>query len=49
VLFVESEGSSVDSDDITGSLDDGEIFKFLSIENNGSKFFAVERWINDLD
>lgn len=34
-MVVESEGGSVDSDDISYSLDNGEIFELCCIQNKG--------------
>jgi hypothetical protein len=40
-VVVESEGSSVDSDDISDSVDNGEIFESLGEENKGSEVAVV--------
>lgn len=56
-MFVESEDGSVDSDDITNSVDNGKIFEFVSVEDEGgivvfaSRFLSldVDRWVNDLE
>lgn len=58
LVVVESEGSSVDSDDVSDSLDDWQIFESLGVENEGGVVagvsgsllvFDVEGWINDLE
>ena len=36
LTIVESKGGSVDTDDISNSGDDGEIFESLGIEDEGS-------------
>jgi hypothetical protein len=40
----------VDSDNISKSLNDWEIFEFVSIHDKLSEFsFSAERWINNLE
>ena len=58
LVVVESESGSVDSDDVSDSLDDWEIFESLGVENEGGivagvtgslLVLDVEGWINDLE
>jgi len=41
-----SNVSSVDSDDVSESLDDWEVLEFVSIENNLC-WFLVVRWVDN--
>lgn len=43
-----SDVGSVDSDDVSESLDDWEILEFVGIDDNLSWFFMVG-WVNDLE
>ena len=56
-MVVQSESGSVNSDDITDSLDDWQIFESLGIENQGSVITCItgalltlniETWVNNL-
>jgi hypothetical protein len=56
-VVVESEGSSVNSDDISKSLNNGEIFESLGVQNQGSVVAGIsasllaldiETWVNNL-
>ena len=58
LTIVESEGGSVDTDDVSNSGDDGEIFESLGVENEGgivagitSSLLAlnVEALVNNLE
>jgi hypothetical protein len=40
-VVVESEGGSVDSDDISDSVDDGEIFESLGEEDKGGEIAVI--------
>ena len=55
-VVVKSEGDSVESDDITDSVDDGEVLESLGVDNNGGVVVVrglgargVEGRIDDLE
>lgn len=51
VVLVETEGGSVESDDVTKSVDDGEVLESSGVDNDGSVglFAGVERGVNNLE
>jgi hypothetical protein len=49
---IESEVGSVDSDDITESVDDWEVLESLGIDDNGGVVMLgllIKSWVNDLE
>ncbi len=48
-MVVESEGGSVDSDDISDSVDDGEIFESLGEEDEGGEVAVISGCLGVLD
>ena len=49
-VLVDSHVSSVNSDDITESMNDWEIFEFAGIDDNVSELvLGVKGWVNNLE
>lgn len=49
-VLVDSHVSSVNSDDISESMNDWEIFKFTGIDDNVSELvLSVKGWVNNLE
>jgi hypothetical protein len=40
-MVIQSQGGSVDSNDISNSLNNGEIFKSLSVENDSGEVTSI--------
>jgi len=50
LVLVDSHVGSVDSNDVSKSVDDGEVLELVGIDNNtGVLSLLVEGWVNNLE
>lgn len=49
VALVHAEGGSVESDDITESVDDGKLLESLGVDHNSGEFLAVKSGVDNLE
>ena len=47
--LVETEGGSVESDDVSESVDDREVLESLGVDHNSGELLAVQGGVDDLE